>query len=479
MTIHGISPEVLAALEGVLGRNGVAADTDGMAKYLGDWSGDHHGGALAVLKPASVADVQATARLCGTLGLAMIPQGGNTGLVAGAIDIGKSRGAVVISLERLNKIRLVDADNFTLQADAGCILQHIKDAAENQDCLFPLALGAQGSCQIGGNAASNAGGVNVLRYGMARDLVVGLEVVLPDGELWSGFSGLRKDNRGYDLKQLFIGSEGTLGIITGVEVKLFPKPGRVETAYLGLPSFEAAIALFRHARRECSDLMSAFEIIGSECMELARLANPKITAPVTAPVHMLIELSSSDAIELRALLIDFLAGAMEKQLVTDAILAESSMQARAFWDIREGLVEGQAKRGYHVRTDLSVRISDIPALIARARHLVSTEHPGWISQAYGHAGDGNIHFNVLPPLGLGETEARTRGSAITTKLYEIVNALGGSISAEHGIGRTRQRVYWDGMSSVQRRLVGTLKNALDPNGLMNPGCLFPPAETVS
>ncbi len=170
---------------------------------------------------------------------------------------------------------------------------------------------------------------------------------------------------------------------------------------------------------------------------------------------------------------------MEQHLVTDAVLAESSAQARAFWAIREGLVEGQAKRGYHVRTDLSVRISDIPALIARARHLVSTEHPGWISQAYGHAGDGNIHFNVLPPLGLGETEARTKGSAITTKLYDIVNALGGSISAEHGIGRTRQRVYWDGMSSVQRRLVGTLKNALDPNGLMNPGCLFPPTETVS
>ena len=311
----------------------------------------------------------------------MIPQGGNTGLVAGAIDIGAARGAVVISLERLNRIRSVDADNFTLQADAGCILQHIKDAAEEQDCLFPLALGAQGSCQIGGNAASNAGGVNVLRYGMARDLIVGLEVVLPDGELWSGFSGLRKDNRGYDLKQLFIGAEGTLGIITGVEVKLFPKPGRVETAYLGLPSFEAAIALFSQAGRGCSDLISAFEIIGSECMELARLVDPNIVAPVTAPVHVLIELSSSAAIDLRALLVDFLARTMEEELVTDAVLAESGAQARAFWAIREGLVEGQAKRGYHVRTDLSVRISDIPTLIARARQFVELEHPCWISQA--------------------------------------------------------------------------------------------------
>jgi len=479
MTIHGISTDVLAALEHLLGQGGVAADPANMAKYLVDWSGDHHGAALAVLKPASVAEVQAAVRLCGRLGLAMIPQGGNTGLVAGAIDIGTARGTVIISLERLNRIRLVDADNFIVQADAGCILQHIKDAAEEQDCLFPLALGAQGSCQIGGNAASNAGGVNVLRYGMARDLVVGLEVVLPDGELWNGFSGLRKDNRGYDLKQLFIGAEGTLGIITGVEVKLFPKPGRVETAYLGLPSFEAAITLFRQARRGCSDLISAFEIIGAECMELARLVDPGIVAPVAAPVHVLIELSSSAAIDLRSLLVNFLAGTMEEELVTDAVLAESGAQTKTFWAIREGLVEGQAKRGYHVRTDLSVRISDIPTLIAQARDFIALEHPGWISQAYGHAGDGNIHFNVLPPPDLAESDARSRGTAITAGLYEITNALGGSISAEHGIGRTRQSVYWAGMSAVHRRLVSTLKDALDPDRRMNPGCLFPATETFS
>ncbi|WP_137929956.1 FAD-binding oxidoreductase [Mesorhizobium comanense] len=479
MTIHGLSPETVAALEHALGQGGVAIDPAGMAKYLVDWSGDHRGEALAVLKPASVTEVQAAVRLCGTLGLAMIPQGGNTGLVAGAIDIGAARGAVIINLERLNRIRRVDADNFTLQADAGCILQHIKDAAEDRDCLFPLALGAQGSCQVGGNAASNAGGVNVLRYGMARDLVVGLEVVLPDGELWNGFSGLRKDNRGYDLKQLFIGAEGTLGIITGVEVKLFPRPGKIETAYLGLPSFEAAIGLFQHARRECSDLISAFEIIGAECMDLARLADPKVVTPVNEPVHALIELSSSSAVDLRGLLMDFLAGALEKQLVADAVLAESNAQARAFWAIREGLVEGQAKRGYHVRTDLSVRISDIPTLVDQARQFVAQKHPGWISQAYGHAGDGNIHFNVLPPLDLAQADARARGAAITAGLYDIANALGGSISAEHGIGRTRQHAYWAGLSPVHRRLASALKDALDPDGRMNPGCLFPATETLS
>ncbi|MER9891995.1 FAD-binding oxidoreductase [Mesorhizobium sp. M0119] len=476
MTVHGIPPEILNALEGTVGKSGVAADAAGMAKYLLDWSGDHRGGALAVLKPASVSEVQAVVRLCGTLGLGIIPHGGNTGLVAGAIDI-DSRSAVVVSLERLNGIRLVDADNFILQADAGCILQHIKDAAEAQDCLFPLALGAQGSCQIGGNAASNAGGTNVLRYGMARDLILGLEVVLPDGELWSGFSGLRKDNRGYDLKQLFIGSEGTLGIITGVELKLFPKPARVETAYLGLASFEAAITLFRQARRASSDLISAFEIIGSECIDLARLIDADVVSPVEAPVHVLIELSASAAVDLRSMLVDFLAGAMESGLVADAVLAESVAQARAFWAIREGLVEGQARRGYHVRTDLAVRISDIPALIDQARQFVALEHPGWLPQAYGHAGDGNIHFNVLPPPGLAEGEARAQGAEITAGLYQIVGALGGSISAEHGIGRTRHRTFWAGLAPAHRRLITALKTTIDPQGSMNPGCLLPPTET--
>ncbi len=475
MTIHALSPDALTALQGTVGPNGIISDAAGMAKYLGDWSGDHHGAALAVLRPASVAEVQAVVRLCASLGLGIIPQGGNTGLVAGAIDI-ETQNSVVVSLERLNAIRRVDADNFVLQADAGCVLQTIKDAADAQDCLFPLALGAQGSCQIGGNAAVNAGGINVLRYGMARDLILGLEVVLPDGELWNGFSGLRKNNTGYDLKQLFIGSEGTLGIITGIELKLFPKPVRTETAYIGLASFEAAIALFRQARRASADLMSAFEIIGSECMALARLIDANIVSPVEAPVHVLIELSASAAIDLRTLLVDFLGEAMESGQVIDAVLAESTAQAKSFWAIREGLVEGQAKRGYHVRTDLSVRISDIPALIDQARRFVAQDHRGWLPLAYGHAGDGNIHFNVLPPEGLDEREARSQGADITAGLYRIAHTLGGSISAEHGIGRTRHHTFMAGLSPAHRRLVRTLKDALDPQGLMNPGCLLPATE---
>lgn len=476
MTAHSLSPDVLDALEGAVGRNGLTAEPAGMAKYLGDWAGDYRGGALAVLRPASVAEVQASMRLCGALGLGVIPQGGNTGLVSGAIDT-NGAGMVVVSLERLNAIRQIDPENFTLQADAGCVLQTIKDASEAQDCLFPLALGAQGSCQIGGNAASNAGGVNVLRYGMARDLILGLEVVLADGELWNGFSGLRKNNSGYDLKQLFIGSEGTLGIVTGVEVKLFPKPARTETAYLGLASFEAAIALFNRARRDCCDLISAFEIIGSECIEMARLIDPAMTEPVSAPVQVLIELSSGPTIDLNGVLAGFLGDAMKKGLVSDAVLATSGAQAKTFWAIREGLVEGQARRGYHVRTDLSVRISDMPALIERARRFVALEHRGWIPLAYGHAGDGNIHFNVLPPLALGESEARSRGAEVTAGLYDIAVNLGGSISAEHGIGRSRRREFWDGLSPTHRRMVSALKTAFDPNGMMNPGCLLPSTET--
>jgi FAD/FMN-containing dehydrogenase len=473
MTIF--DPALLSAFAELVGPTALVSGRTDMAGYLADWSGDHRGNALAVLKPSSVAQVQAIVRLCGSLGLAIIPQGGNTGLVAGAIDT-QADGAIIVSLERLNVIRSIDTDNFLLQADAGCVLKRIKDASEERGCLFPLALGSQGSCQIGGNAASNAGGVNVLRYGMARDLILGLEVVLPDGELWSGFSGLRKDNRGYDLKQLFIGSEGTLGIITGVEVTLFPKPARVETAYIGVASFEAAIALFRQARKACSDLMSAFEVIGEECIECARLINANLVCPVAAPVHILVEVSSSGAIDLRAMLLDFLADAMDKELVVDAVYAESEAQAKSFWAVREDLVEGQARRGYHVRTDLSVRLSAIPALVERSRSFVAREHPGWISQAYGHAGDGNIHFNVLPPLDLDDNAARETGAVIVAALYDIAGTLGGSISAEHGIGRTRSQPFWASSSPAHRRLVMALKSALDPRGLMNPGCLVPCAE---
>ena len=477
---HNGDHPAIAAARDALGSAGVISEPAEMARYLIDWAGDSHGSALAVLRPENVAQVQSALKICHAYRLATVPQGGNTGLVAGGFGR-LEQAPVILSLERMNTIRAIDPAGYSMRVDAGCTLQLVKDAAEAADRLFPLALGAQGSCQIGGNAATNAGGINVLRYGMARDLILGLEVVLPDGEIWNGMSGLRKDNRGYDLKQFFIGAEGTLGVITGVELKLFPLPRRTETAYIGLGSFADAMTLFAQARDVCSDLLTAFEVIGTECLSSARLINPGLVTPVdeTLPVHVILECASSEAIDLSALVETLLQQFLESGLIEDAVVAQNGTQARAFWAIREGLVEGQARRGYHVRTDLSVRLGDIPVLVERARTYVSTSHPAWLPQAYGHAGDGNIHFNVLSPAGLDRKAAFEEGAKITEGLYSIAVELDGSISAEHGVGRSRRDVVWAGLPPVHRRIAAAIKSALDPEGLMNPGCLLPPDEVSS
>lgn len=383
--------------------------------------------------------------------------------------------AVVVSLERLNHIRALDAENFSISADAGAVLQSLKDVAEAHDMLFPLALGAQGSCQIGGNVSTNAGGINVLRYGMTRDLLLGIEVVLPDGSLFQNMTGLRKDNRGYDLKQLLIGAEGTLGIITGVELKLYPRPANIETAYLGVASFVEAMALFRLARRVCSDLLTAFEVIGAECIALAKLANSDTRVPLEGewPVHVIMELGCSAAIDGRQLIESLLAEAFEMGLLGDGAVAQSRAHARAFWAIREDLVEGQAKYGRHVRTDLSVRLGDVAGMIERARAHVSANWAGWQPLAYGHAGDGNIHFNVLSPPGLGIEEVARQGKRLLEELYVVVRDLGGSFSAEHGVGRSRRSVHWEWLTPKQRSVSQALKAVFDPLGIMNPGSVLP------
>jgi FAD/FMN-containing dehydrogenase len=468
---------VLAALRRTLGDVAVIdADAQDAARYLNDWSGDYRGAALAVLRPATVAEVQDIVRLCGQHRLAIVPQGGNTGLVAGAVMEGTPR-AVIVSLERLNRIRGVDAENFSMSADAGAVLQSLKDAAEARDMLLPLALGAQGSCQIGGNVSTNAGGINVLRYGMTRDLVLGLEAVLPDGSLFQSMTGLRKDNRGYDLKQLLVGAEGTLGIITGVELKLFPRPANVETAYLGVASFADAMALFRLAREVCSDLLTAFEVIGAECVALASLANPDTRVPLQEdwPVHVIMELGCSPTIDGRALIESLLAEAFEAGLLGDGTIAQSRAHAKAFWAIREDLVEGQANYGRHIRTDLSVRLGDVAPMIERARAHLSSNWAGWQPLAYGHAGDGNIHFNVLPPRGMATDEIRRHGSRVLEDLYAIVREFGGSFSAEHGVGRSRRSVHWDWLTPEQRAVSKALKAVFDPLGIMNPGSILPEA----
>ncbi|MDN2580896.1 FAD-binding oxidoreductase [Aquibium sp. ELW1220] len=467
-----------ADLEGSLGAAAVLVRPEDKAGYLTDWSGDWTGDAVAVARPGSVAEVQACVDICRRHGIGIVPQGGNSGLVGAGFPPASGQAMVIVSLSRLNAIRRADAANATLDLDAGCTLQMAKDAAEAIGLQFPLALGAQGSCQVGGNAATNAGGVNVLRFGMARDLILGLEAVLPDGSLWSSMRGLRKDNRGYDLKQLFIGSEGTLGIVTGLCLKLHPKPATIETAYLGVGSVEDAMAISALARGELSELVTAFEIIGTECLALTRLVDADLASPVSPafPVHVLIELSCGRRLDGRALLEGFLADMIAQGLASDAVVAQSGRQARRFWAIREGLVEGQARRGYHVRSDVSVRLGDVPAFVAAARAFAARDWPDWVPQVYGHAGDGNIHFNLLPPIDMPRRDAQDLGRRITAGLFAIVEAFHGSISAEHGIGRARTGAFWDGLSEVERRTMRAVKDALDPLVLMNPGCLIPLAE---
>ncbi|AXY41577.1 FAD-binding oxidoreductase [Halomonas sp. JS92-SW72] len=466
--------DLLDALHQCLGERGLLRDPAAMARYLSDWAGERLGLPLAVARPASTAEVAETVRLCRAHGVAMTPQGGHSGLVAGALPAADG-GELVISLERLDRIRDIDPVNFTMTVDAGCILETVKQAADEHDCDFPLSLGAQGSCQIGGNIATNAGGLNVLRHGMMRQLVLGLEVVLPDGRVWDGLTALHKDNRGYALAQLFLGSEGTLGIVTGAVLKLSPRAIQSRTALLGLPSVEAVIALYGRARRECCDLLSAFELIPRRCLELAMEATPELTDPLDAPHpwYVLMEVSASGALDLDAMLEGLLAHGMEADLIRDGALASSDAQASRLWQFRESMLEGQRRRGEHLRTDISVPISAIPDFVTRASRAIHERSPDCEIIAYGHVGDGNLHFNILPPARLAEAQKKAHLHDLETLLFDILDQFGGSLSAEHGIGRTKQAAYLARLSPVERELVEGIKALFDPAGLMNPGRILP------
>lgn len=466
--------DLLNALHQRLGERGLLRDPAAMARYLSDWAGERLGLPLAVARPASTAEVAETVRLCQAHGVAMTPQGGHSGLVTGALPASDGN-EVVISLERLNRIRDIDPVNFSMTVDAGCILEAVKQAAAEHDCDFPLSLGAQGSCQIGGNIATNAGGLNVLRHGMMRQLVLGLEVVLPDGRVWDGLNALHKDNRGYNLAQLFLGSEGTLGIVTGAVLKLSPRAIQSRTALLGMPSVEAVIALYGRARRDCCDLLNAFELIPRRCLELAMEASPELTDPLDTPYpwYVLMEISVSGTLDLDAMLEGLLAHGMEAGLVRDGALASSDTQAARLWQFRESMLEGQRRCGEHLRTDLSVPISAIPNFVARASkaiHELSSESE---IIAYGHVGDGNLHFNILPPPGLVEAQKKALLHDLETRLFEVLDEFNGSLSAEHGIGRTKQAAYLARLSPVERELVEGIKALFDPAGLMNPGRILP------
>ena len=469
--VTGAVADLRQALQARLGGDLVLIGPAEIAAYCRDWHGDVHSAALAVIRPRATSEVQAAVVACRELGIKIVPQGGNTGLALGATPDDPDH-QVVITLERMNKIVRIDADDFSAVVEAGCILSEIKDAVAEKGMFFPLALGAQGSCRIGGNVSTNAGGINVLRYGMTRELVLGLEVVLPDGSLFEGLSTLRKDNRGIDLKQIFVGAEGTLGIITKVSVKLTPNPDQVATALLGLSSLDDAVTLFRRARRDCCDLMSAFEFMPPLAFVLAREAIPDLAMPIDGgyPAYVLMEISGSGLVDIDDLMGRFLEGVMEDGLVVDGVIAASVTQARNLWLFREGMNEGQAKRGSHMRTDISVKLSQLADFVRDAEQAVTDALPDCISVSYGHVGDGNVHLNVLPPAGLSADERRARIYAAKNVVNVVVDRYDGSMSAEHGIGRLKRADFEARLPETRRALLTAVKHAIDPSLTMNPGC---------
>jgi len=463
--------DVQAILSQRLGTASVIVDSAGLQRYCQDWHGDVRTGAVAVIRPDSTQAVAQAVQVCAKLGLHIVPQGGNTGLVLGATPDEPQR-QVVLSLERMNRVRSMDAEDFSAVVEAGCILQQVQEAAEDAGMFLGLSLGAEGSCQIGGNISTNAGGINVLRYGMAREQVLGLEIVLPDGSVFDTLGTLRKDNRGIDLKQLFIGAEGILGIVTAVALKLHPRPEQIETALLAVASLDSALTLYRRARRDCCDLMTAFEFMPPEAFPLAQEAIPGLTIPIATehPGYVLMELSASGLVDLRALLDQFLEGVMADDLVLDGVVAASRAQADNLWKFREGMVEGQARRGVHLRTDVSVSLSQLPDFVDQAQGRLRATFPDSMTISYGHVGDGNVHINVIPPADADTAQRQRIIHDAKDCINAVIDDFHGSISAEHGIGRLKRSEFEARISAPRRRLLAAIKQAIDPHLILNPNC---------
>jgi FAD/FMN-containing dehydrogenase len=467
--------EIEAAIErikAVVGPRGWIADPRDQEPYLVEARGLYRGATRLVVRPASSAEVAAVVRICAAAKLPIVPQGGNTGLVGGGVPLEDGHN-IVLALGRMNHIRAIDPVNFTMTVEAGCILADLQRAAAEADRLFPLSLGAEGSCQIGGNLSTNAGGIAVLRYGNTRELTLGLEVVLPDGRIWDGLRGLRKDNTGYDLKQLFIGGEGTLGIITAATIKLFPKPREVETAFLGLSRVENAMSLFAEARAATADQLTAFELIPRAALDLALTHVPGTIDPLAAsyPWYVLLEMSSSESESgIRGLLERLLGQALEKGLVGDGVIAESGVQAKELWHIREAIVEAQNYSG-SIKHDVAVPVSRVAEFINRATLLVTERLPGIRPMAFGHVGDGNIHFNLTQPEGADRQAYLSRWQEFNDIVHGVVRELAGSISAEHGVGRLKRDEITHYKSAIEIELMRRVKLAFDPEGIMNPSKL--------
>lgn len=465
-------------LAGIVGANGLLTEPADMAPYLVDERERYRGAAPAVVRPATVGEVAQIVALCAAEKIPIVPQGGNTGLCGAATPDGSGR-ALVLSLTRLNRVREVDPLNYTITVEAGVILADVQKAAAGVDRLFPLSLGGEGTARIGGNLSTNAGGTGVLRYGNARDLALGLEVVLPDGRVWDGLSALRKDNTGYDLKHLFIGAEGTLGIITAAVLKLFPRPRALETALVAIDDPAAAVELLARARAATGDRVTAFELILRLPFELvlAEIAGTRDPFDESHPCYVLFELSSGAVRDdVRGLMEAVLAEAMEDNLVRDAVIAESGAQAADFWKIRETLPEAQKLDGASVKHDISVPVSRIPAFMAEAAAEAEAAVDGVRVCAFGHVGDGNLHYNMSQPVGADPAAFLEREGEINAIVHDAAARHGGSISAEHGIGQLKRDALIDYKPGVAIDLMRRIKQALDPDNLMNPGKVLAPPE---
>ena len=467
-----MSTALIDALRACLGQAHVLLPGEhDLSGYERDWRKRYAGRALAVVRPADTAQVAAIVSLAREHGVPLVPQGGNTGLVGGGVP-DDSGTQLLLSLQRLNRVRQIDPANLTMTVDAGCVLQQVQQAARDAGLLFPLSLAAEGSCTIGGNLATNAGGTQVLRYGNARELCLGLEVVTADGTVWDGLSGLRKDNTGYDLRDLFIGSEGTLGVITAATLKLHPLPLARMTALAACDTLRDAVALLGLAQARCGAAMTGFEVMNALSLALVGKHFPQLTQPLgPRPWTVLLELSDSEGeTHARAQFEALLEDALERGVIDDAAVAETLAQSHAMWHLRESIPLAQSEEGLNIKHDIALPVSRIPDFVEGCDRLLAERFPGSRLVDFGHLGDGNLHYNVQAPEGVAPADfLRTHEAAVNALVYDQVAAHDGSISAEHGIGQLKREELAQRKSPVALQLMRQIKQALDPRGLLNPG----------
>ena len=457
-------------LKAIVGDANVLSAGEDVAPYLVDWRGRFHGATLAVVKPATTDEVAAVVAMCAQLGVAVVPQGGNTGMCGGATPHATGT-EIVLSLARMNRIRALDAANATLTVEAGVPLAAVQKAAAEAGLLFPLSLASEGSCTIGGNLSTNAGGTAVLRFGNARDLTLGIEVVLPDGRIWNGLRGLRKDNTGYDLKHLFIGGEGTLGIVTAATLKLFPAPRMRITALCAVPAVDAAVALLSRLKSALGDRLTGFELISEFALSLSVKHHPAVPNPL--PGHRWYVLVQADDSAADGSLANIAQGALEaavtEGIAQDVVVAQSVDQAGKLWSLRENISEAQRREGPNIKHDISLPVSAIPSFLVECDGALAAAFPGSRLVVFGHLGDGNLHYNLGAPDGVAASAFLASASAANRIVHDIVARYGGSFSAEHGVGQLKRDELQRYKSAVELDLMRRVKAAIDPRNLMNPG----------